>query len=238
MLDYTKTAIQQVLNDFKKAFFVLRVATQTVYIAYLIYALATMRGLWVVNGILLTLSIGYLLFYLFATAWGKSPDGRKMQKLGTEIYAWSKRLVQLFNLAVAVYGLCYTAKNVSVFSVIFSAMMIALWVFNLIFSFVQKFVGARLSLLVAGLEADMETITKPVRTVGNFFKKMTGQEIAPEKEKSKARVYLEKKVSEHKERKKQEKLDKKQALREEKLQRKLNKKGIEYGAFPSSEQEE
>jgi len=238
MLDYTKTAMKQVLDDFKKAFFLLRVATQIVYIAYLLYALISMRGLWIINGVLLALSVGYLLFFLSATAWGKSPDGKKMQKRGTEIYNWSKRLIQLFNLAVAVYGLCYTAKKVSVFSVIFSAMMIALWFFNLIFSFVQKFVGARINLLVAGLEADIESVTKPVRSVGNFFKKMTGQEVPPEKEKSKARVYLEQKVSEEKERKKQEKYDKKQAIQEEKRRKKLEKQGIEYGELPSSKEAE
>ena len=80
MLDYTKMAMKQALDDFKKAFFVLRVATQAVYIAYLVYALVSMRGLLLVNAILLALSTGYLLFYLFATAWGKSPDGKKMKQ--------------------------------------------------------------------------------------------------------------------------------------------------------------
>ncbi len=238
MLDYTKTALKQAIDDFKKAFFLLKVATQTVYIAYLIYALISMRGLWVVNGILLALSLGYFFFFLFATACGKSPDGKKMTKRVTAIYTWSKRLIQLFNLGVAVYGLCYTAKNVSVFSVIFSAIMIALWVFNLIFSVVQKFVGGRIGLVIAGLEADIENVTKPVRTVGNFFKKMTGQEIEPEKEKSKARVYLEKKVNEQRERKKQEKVDKKAALKEAKKRKKSNKKELENGESPTTGEKE
>ncbi|MBQ8659058.1 MAG: hypothetical protein IJ506_07965, partial [Clostridia bacterium] len=192
MLDYTKTALKQAIDDFKKAFFVLKVATQIVYIAYLIYALISMSGLWVVNGILLALSLGYFFFFLFATAWGRSPDGKKMTKRVTAFYVWSKRLVQLFNLGVAIYGLCYTATNVNVFAVLMSALMIVGWVLNLVFEIVQKFVGAKIGLVIAGLEADIENVTKPVRTVGNFFKKMTGKEIEPEKEKSKARVYLEK----------------------------------------------
>jgi hypothetical protein len=50
---------------------------------------------------------------------------------------------------------------------------------------------------------------KPVKSVGNFFKKVAGKEIEPEKEKSKNRLWLDDKVAENKAARRQERLEEK-----------------------------
>ena len=88
------------------------------------------------------------------------------------------------------------------------------------------------------LDADVENLLKPVKTVGNFFKKAMGQEVPPSAEPSKRRLWLDKKMSERRELAKQEKerlaQEKRQKQEEErrkrqeqfalKKQQRLNKK--------------
>ena len=52
---------------------------------------------------------------------------------------------------------------------------------------------------------DYEKLKKPVKTVGNFFKKLTGKEVEPEKEPSKDREVLDQIVAKEKAKKEQEK---------------------------------
>jgi hypothetical protein len=78
-------------------------------------------------------------------------------------------------------------------------------------------------LLIEGLEADYESMTKPARSVGNFFKKVTGKEVE-EKEPTKARLFLEQKVEEEHAAQKNEKLEKKYVKKRDKKNEKKRKK--------------
>lgn len=71
MLDYTKVAVRQMIDNFKKMGFILNLVLQIVYILYLTYAIITQRANLVVNIILLTISCAYLVFYLVVTRKGK-----------------------------------------------------------------------------------------------------------------------------------------------------------------------
>ena len=62
---------------------------------------------------------------------------------------------------------------------------------------------------------------KPVTDVGNFFKKVTGQEVPPAPPMSKEEKILEKRVQRNKEKEEQEKLSKKE-------QSKINKFASKY----------
>ena len=63
----------------------------------------------------------------------------------------------------------------------------------------------RAKFILAGMEADYEKLKKPVKTVGNFFKKLVGKKVEPEKEPSKDREVRAQMVAKEKAQREQEK---------------------------------
>ena len=220
MLDYTKAAIKQTADDFKKVDYIRNVATQVLYIAYLIYALIAPTGYLAANIPLLVLSVGYFIFFLIAT---HKRTEKKLKKIVKTVFTRCKQAINFFTLGVTVYGIWLTAEQVTPFSLILCSLMIVGWVLQIVFEIIIKFFSKRVNLIIEGLEADYENMTKPVRSVGNFFKKVTGKEIE-EKEPTKARVFLDKKVEEAKIERKNQKIEARVRSQEEKRQKKLDKK--------------
>ena len=194
MLDYTKMAIKQTISDLKKTDYIRNVATQIIYIIYLIYTLIVDTGILALNIVLLVISTSYFVFFLTMTSAGKTPEGKNVKKTGTAVYVWTKRLIKLFTLGVAVYGICTAVERVSAVSVILAALMIVGWILQIIFEVLIKILTNRVNFILEGLEADLDNMLKPVRSVGNFFKKVTGKEVAPPKELTKNQLKLKEKV--------------------------------------------
>lgn len=210
MLDYTKMAIKQTVSDLKKTDYIRNVATQIIYIIYLIYTLIVGTGILALNIVLLVISTSYFVFFLTMTSAGKTPEGKNVKKTGTAVYVWTKRLIKLFTLGVAVYGICTAVERVSAVSVILAALMIVGWILQIIFEVLIKILTNRVNFILEGLEADLDNMLKPVRSVGNFFKKVTGKEVAPPKEPTKNQLKLKEKVelyrAEQKKKKEEERL--------------------------------
>ena len=217
MFDYTKAAFKKTIDDFKLVDYVRNILTQIVYIGYLIYALIIAKDYLWANVILLTLSVAYFVFFLFATA-GAHKANKKTRSIVKSIYKRCKQLVKLFTLGLTVYGFCLTANHFTPISLLFVALMIVGWILQIVFEVILRIFLNRASLFMEGLEADYQNLIKPAKTVGNFFKKLTGKEIEPEKEPTKNRLLLDKKVAQAKE----EARLKKQAAKEEKLRRKTD----------------
>ena len=182
MLDYTKMAIKQTISDLKKTDYIRNVATQIIYIIYLIYTLIVGTGYLALNIVLLVISTSYFVFFLTMTSLGKTPEGKTVKKTGTAVYVWCKRLIKLFTLGLTVYGICTAVEHVSALSVILAALMIVGWCLQIIFEVLIKILTNRVNFILEGLEADLDNMLKPVRSVGNFFKKVTGKEVTPQKE--------------------------------------------------------
>ncbi len=243
MFDYTKTAVAKVVSDFKKLDYIRNIATQILYIAYLLYALIAGAGLMLANGILLFLSVAYFIFFLLVTTGKTNKSKAKTRKIVHRVFTRCKQLIKLFTLGVMIYGIYATTTHITPLSVVLSAFLIVGWVLQIVFEVVLRFFVNRANFLLEGLEADIETITKPAKTVGNFFKKMTGKEIEPEKERSKTRIWLDNKVAENraekKELKAQTKRDKKQAKKDAKAlakQKRIDAKNTVF--FPEPEKDE
>ena len=220
MLDYTKAAIKQVGEDFKKVDFARNIITQIIYLLYLVYAMIFDNGIFAVNITLFVLSAAYFAFFMFVTV---RETKKEVHKVVKTIYTRCKQIIKLFTLGVMLYGVWLTTENVTPLSVILSALMIVGWVLQIVFEILIKFFTKRINLLLEGLEADYENMTKPARTVGSFFKKITGNEVE-EKEPSKARLLLDKKVEEAKAEKKNAKLEKKYLKKQAKIEEKERKK--------------
>lgn len=88
--------------------------------------------------------------------------------------------------------------------------MIVGWILQIIFEVLIKILTNRVNFILEGLEADLDNMLKPVRSVGNFFKKVTGKEVAPPKELTKNQLKLKEKVelyrAEQKKKKEEERL--------------------------------
>lgn len=210
MLDYTKMAIKQTITDLKRTDYIRNVATQVIYIIYLIYTLIAGAGYLAANIVLLVLSVSYTVFFLTMTSCGKTPEGKNVKNAGTKIYVWAKRLIKLFTLGLTIYGICTAVEKVTPLSVILAALMIVGWILQIVFEVLIKILTNRVNFILEGLEADLDNMLKPVRSVGNFFKKVTGKEVAPPKEPTKNQLKLKAKVeafrAEQKRKKEEERL--------------------------------
>ena len=220
MFDYTKTALQKIADDFKRLVYLFNVVTQLAYMAYLTYALLAPIGIWWVNLTLASIAVTYFVFFMIITRGNPLYVKHNLHKVVQNIFTISKLLLKFFTIGVMLYGIYNTTQNVTPVGVILSAMMIVGWLLQSVFGIIGNIVSSRFQLLMSALEADKEEMTKPVKAVGNFFKRITGQEIEPEKEKSKTRLWLDKKVEEtrtkRREEKRLEKEDKKQAKKDAK----------------------
>lgn len=221
MFDYTKTAVNKIVADFKKFFHRFSVCAQIVYIAYLIYALFANTELWIINTILLVISVAYFIFFLIATA--KDAD-KKLKKRVKTIFTRCKQVIKLFTLGVMLYGIWQTSTHVDPLSVILTALMIVGWVLQILFEVIFTFFLNKVNFVWEAVQADREEITKPVKNIGNFFKRITGKEIEEEKEPTKNRLLLDGMVEEYREKKSEEKNAKKQAKKQAKLEEKIAKK--------------
>ena len=202
MLDYTKAALKRTVEHFKKLDYRRNVCTQILYIAYLIYALIAKIGSPIANGILLTMAVAYFIFFLYVT---KIQAEKNLKRTVKSIYRHAKQLIKLFNLGVAVYGICITAKHVTPLALLFVSFMIVAWVLQIIFEVLFRALAKRAKFIIESLEEDYRQMTKPVKTVGNFFKKMTGQEVEESPPPSETILQL------------QEDVEKEKALKKEKL---------------------
>ena len=221
MFDYTKTAVNKIVADFKKFFHRFSVCAQIVYIAYLIYALFANTELWIINTILLVISVAYFIFFLIATA--KDAD-KKLKKRVKTIFTRCKQVIKLFTLGVMLYGIWQTSTHVDPLSVILTALMIVGWVLQILFEVIFTFFLNKVNFVWEAVQADREEITKPVKNIGNFFKRITGKEIEEEKEPTKNRLLLDGMVEEYREKKSEEKNAKKREKKQAKLEEKIAKK--------------
>ena len=220
MLDYTKMAIKQTIADLKRTDYVRNIITQLVYIFYLVYTLIVRTGYFAFNIALLALSVAYLIFFLVMTSCGKSPEGKQVKRVTTGIFVWCKRLIKLFTLGLTIYGICTAVEHVSAVSVILAALMIVGWLLQIVFEVLIKILTNRVTLITDALEADIDNIIKPFKTVGNFFKKVTGHEVPPPKEPTKNQLKLKEKIEAFRNQQKEKKLEAKRLAEEAKEEEK------------------
>ena len=218
MFDYTKTAVEKIKSDFQKIIFACSVLVQALYVAYLIAALFSKAGNPIVNGVLLGLCSAYLVFYL-VMYFRESKGAKQTKKIVELIYRRSKQLIKLYTLAASIYAIVLTGGHANHFTILITAFMLASFVLQILLEIVYKLVVSKLTLLVEGIKADVEPITKTVKGASNFIKKLKGEEIEPETEKTKHRLWLDEKVQESR----AEKAAKKLAEKEEKKNKKRNK---------------
>ena len=216
MLDYTRAAFSQVVEDFKKIITCVNITTQVLTIAYLIYTLIAKTGVMIANAILLALSIAYFIYFLLTL----HKENRKLTKQERaqkknikNLYNWCKRIVKLLPIGVAVYGLFVTNSDFTPLSLFFVLFMILGWILEFLCHLIKNYLQAKMDFLMAGIKADLEPIIKVVNTMN----KWRGKEVEEIPSADKNRLKLNQIVEERKEQKAQQK----QQLKLERKQKKL-----------------
>lgn len=217
MLDHTKAAIRKTIEDFKKLVFAFNVLTNLSYIGYLIYAIVVPRSIMAINIILLCLSSVYFLFYLIATSFGKDLDGNKIaRKNAKKLLKIAKKIMKVYSLGVMIYGLSSASENATAPYVILMALQLMFFLIGVVFDCIVAVAEKRFELFKTAIALD----TKPVKAVGNFFKKISGKEVEAPSPPTQTQELLTSLVQEQKEENKAKKLKQ----RFEKKQRHLKKK--------------
>ena len=234
MLDYSLTAFNKIKTDFLRIKRFFDVVIPLFTIAFLTYSVITTAiakdfMLWV-NVASLALAVGYYIFHLIVTF--RKTD-KELKKVVKTIYKICVRAIKCFTLAVAIYGLWLSIDNLNPLTLILTMLSLVGWLLQVFLDIVLYVINRYAQFLKEAILADVEEIKKPVTTVTNFFKKMTGKEIE-EKEVSKTRAKLDAMVverkeeiknlkAEAKEQKRQEKADEKERKRQEKADEKAQK---------------
>ena len=193
MFDYTKAIFNKTLADLKLFAKIWTISTLGVYIAYLIYAIAAGSGNLAANIILLALTSIYFAFYLITIIKG-SEFLRTRRKIVKKTYKYSKYVINSVTLTTALYSIWLYPDNVHPFKLLITVFMMIMLVVQLALEVSVIIIEKRFGMFMEAFHADIEVVTKPVNTVKNVFRKITGQEVEPEKERSKDRVYLDRLV--------------------------------------------
>ena len=132
-----------------------------------------------------------------------------------------------------------TANNVNPLSLILTVFMVVGFVLQIIFDTLLGIISKRVNLIIEAVIADKNNLVQPVKTVGNFFKKLTGQEIEPETEPSKNIAMLDQRIEKKKAQEKEEKLalaqTKKEKAKAAKLEKKLLRAAKKQKSKPENE---
>jgi hypothetical protein len=168
MFERTKAAFHKTVQDIKKLIFFFTVVGLVINVAYLIYSLIAPSGNAIANWILLATTTLYLGFYLITTSFGKELDGKKsLKKGGAILFKWLKRLVKVYTIAIAVYGICISNGNITpLFIVLIGGQALAV-VFGLVFDLLAFVIERRAQLFIDGFMADIEPVLKIKRGIDN-----------------------------------------------------------------------
>ena len=125
------------------------------------------------NIILLSLFIGYTIFDFIV-----SDEGNKMiKKVVRRTVNWLKISIKAFTLLVLIYSIYAATTDATAFSIIMATLMIIVWVLQVLLELVITVFEDEKDLVLAGIKKDIDDIKRPVSDVGNFFRRVTGQEV-------------------------------------------------------------
>ncbi|MBR2646472.1 MAG: hypothetical protein IKD47_02815 [Clostridia bacterium] len=212
MLEYTKAAVKKTLEDLKKAWRIFRYCSQAITLAYLIYAIFAKVGNLVVNAVLLGLFVAYTAFDILTAK--REKELKKTRKRVWHGYKIARLCVKAFTLGVTLYGGYAATAYVSPTGVVFTTLMLLLWMLETLLEVLVLVAENRVGLLLECLQKDWEQFTKPATAVGNFFKKITGKEVEPPREDSRAIAMLGERIAKDKEEKRRKKAEKKAAKKD------------------------
>lgn len=228
MFDYTKTAIDLIIQVFKKVIFWVSLCSQIFSIVYLIYALCVSAGNPIINALLLTIAVGSFGYFVYTyTKENREKNGDTVK----HIFSFSKIIIKFFNLAIIIYGF-YTASTVAPITIIVTVLAIICWILQVLFEILAILVGYIKAFLLDAIQADLEGFKKPFTSTGNFFKRLVGIEVEKPQQ-TKTQQMLSQRIQKKKEARKQAKVEEKEQKKAKKKTNKAARKAGKSNPTPS-----
>lgn len=159
MFDNTRRLFHETVEDVKRLSLWVNLLTQVVYIAYLIYAVATTARYLPLNIALLALSLAYFIAHLTFTVKGERAS-RKVQKKVRDVFVISRRLIQLVIVASSLLIIYRDQVSVVTIPVLFSLVSALTFVLNVVIDVITRVVTARYQLFEAAFKDDLEELSE------------------------------------------------------------------------------
>lgn len=218
MFDYTKATIHQIINELRLSISVIGKLTKIATIIYFIYAIFAPSGYLFANIILGTFALAHFIFELI-TADKQDKKTKKTKTLIKHIHTWCEIGVKVITLGLIFYSLYFSIVTPSFVSLLLAGLMAIGWILQVFIEIITLIIESKWQLLAASLQAD----TKGITEVGNFFKKITGDEVVDTSINERTMKKLNNNVAVWKAHKKQEKEEKKRLKKERKERVKAKK---------------
>ncbi len=201
MFIYTRAYFKKLIDDTKKLGYIFNIVSPLIYIAYLIYSLFVPVGYLWANITLMVLTASYLVFYL--VTYDIKTKGLKSKKKNIRhLYKGLKLSVAGMTLGITIYGIYVASSHTTTLSVVLSCFMAIFWICQVSIEILTYVLEYQTALFLAALEADKDNFIKPITTVSNLVKKVTGKEVEEPKEPKKILRALDKTVEQMREKSK------------------------------------
>ena len=219
MFDHTRASVDHILMELRRFVFGFRITVQSVYIVYLLFAIFVPMGNLAVNIALLAIGVGYLIFTLIFDA-GEEKRERQTRITVRRWVNYTKLVLKAYALGVVIYTAAISLSHATPVSLLMPAITSVLFLIQVLFEIVLYYVETRAQLLFDSMTMDLEPITKPAARVGDFIRRVKGEEVEERRAiEGKRRRFVEKTLSAFHEKKAKQKAEL-NAKKEEARQRK------------------
>ena len=173
----TRGAINYLLKMVKRVAFAVSLVMQLIYMAYLVFMMASGRGIIALNVAMMTLSVGYLVYFLCMeyrfSDMGKAQKKveKKLARRMKRIFTYIKFAFKTFNLGVVLYGIGVNEINPSSFSTIFTSVMVIIWIVELLVEIGKMVITYIVNVLAEAIEDDKRAMADKAKEPERFIKK-------------------------------------------------------------------
>ena len=175
MFDYTTALIRHTIEQIKISIFKIIVATQLLYIGYLIYALIVDSGIFISNVILLVVSCSYLAFFIYDSLKKQTkPVPKRIKHIRILIKRIILLSVKLYTL-IAMLIIFVTGKNANPLAPIVIILSAISFVIQMVLDIITIVINKRIDLFKEAFENDIREIKQPFTETSNFLKKLLGK---------------------------------------------------------------
>lgn len=187
MFKYTKATLDILVNDCKKYAKIFKYVSLLTTLGLLIYQI--IKGF--INNeklVYLNLALGILVVvYLIIDFIFDLLKKKTAKKITRTIYKWIKLITKAVTLGFTIYDIA-VSKSVDGIQIILTTLMIIFWIVSVVFELIFEVVQIKAEQFMIAFQTDVEDMKKPITTVSNFVKKVTGREVEekpvnPKKEK-------------------------------------------------------
>lgn len=173
MFKYTKASIGLLIDDCKRYAKIFKYVSLIATLGLLTYQIITgfMKGSNLVY-FNIAIAVAFLVFAFVDLLF----KNKSLKRTVKRIYKWLKIILKAITLGITIYEI-YIADTVDGIQIILTTLMILLWIASFISEVVVEVVQIRANEILVAVKQDIDDVKKPITTVSNVFKKITGQEV-------------------------------------------------------------